>query len=500
MTDIMSWSTRRLGATEGAVVLGILALVGIAATSVILYGIPLGWDEALYASKSRSLVTDIPASIWRIYRPPGLPLIGLLGGPFGFSDASLRAVTLILGLLTLMTVWAFTRILWGALAAIIALVAVIGAPIVRLELVAFHTDLPSTGLSLLLMLLLWHEFERRPQPTSLVLAAAPIAAAAFHLRYGSVIAIGAIGTAALLLWHGPMLRSWRLIGATLLFAGVLFAPHVVQAMVGTGSPIGIITSAGEQVDTTGPLVAAYQYLEWLPTQLAHVLGFAVIVAGGILGTITMVLAARRRVWTPDARRYVWLFVPAGITAVGLILRSHPEPRYMLFPIVLGIIAGAGAVSTAFRWIKAQPRLATRARALDVVVVGGILLAVVLVGLLGVRRMIALERDSEPSRWQIEIGHVIDADADGPCTVATTVPPIIGWYSGCDAVPFSRAGMDRLLAGGFVEPTYVVLSDIDERRSTLEIIGRYRTLVDGPTATRIPIGAAPPGVAAYRLNP
>lgn len=496
----MSWSAHRRKTVEVAIVVGALAVVALAATSVMTDGIPLGWDESVYASKSRSLVTDIPASLWGIYRPPGLPLIGLLGGAFGFADANLRAVTLVLGLMTLTAAWALTRVVWGPLAAIIALITAIGAPIVANELVLFHTDLPATGLLLLLMLLCWNEFERRPEPSGLVLAAAPLAAMAFYLRYGTLVSIGGIGIAAVLLWHRQMIRRWRLIGLTLALTIVLFVPHVVDAIGLTGSPVGIVSSASTQVNTTGPFVAAARYLEWLPVQLAHVLGFLIMIAGGAYATVTALDAIRRRELTADARRFVWLFVPAGITAVGLVLLSHPEPRYMLFPVLLGIIAGAGSVSASFHWLNDQPGLARQGRALDLVLVGGILLAAGVVGFLGARRIVALERGGGQSQWLVETGHAIGADADGPCTVATTVPPIVGWYSACEAVPFTRAAADIVDPAGSIGPIYVMFSDIDERRASAELIDLHRRLVDGPMVTSTPADGARPAVEVYRLAP
>ena len=356
-TEMQAWSIRRRTTIELAAVVGILVVVAIAAGWLIGQAIPLGWDEAVYASKSRSLLTDAPSSTWAIYRAPGLPVVGLLGGAFGFTDANLRAVALVMSLGALAMAWAFARILWGSLAAIVALLTIVGSPVVIAELALFHTDLPAAGLLLALMLLVWYEFERRQEPSRLLLAAAPLAALAFYIRYGSILPIGGIAIAAVLLWHRSMLRSPRLVGATIVFAAILFAPHILESMTRTGSPLGIITSAGEQVDTSEPIETAARYLGWLPAQLAHRLGFVVMVAGVVHGAIVALDAIRRRGLTPAARRYLWLYVPAGVTTVGLVLQSHPEQRYVLFPVILAIIAGAGAVGSGGRLAPrpARPR-------------------------------------------------------------------------------------------------------------------------------------------------
>lgn len=499
MIDRRRSSLRRARAIEPVVIGGILLLVMISGAYVITRGIPFGWDESVYASRSRSLVTDIPAAVWKIYRPPGLPVVGLLGGAFGFTDTSLRAVALVMSVLTLAGAWALARMLWGRLAAVIALLTLVGAPIVLDELVLFQTDLPAAGLLLAMMLVLWHEFERRPAPTPLLLAAAPIAATAFYIRYGSIVAIGGVGLSAVLLWHGSLLRHRRLVGATVIFGAILVAPHVIEAVALTGSPFGIVTSASDQVNTSGPVATAARYLAWLPAQLAHRLGFIVMAAGAIHVATIAFDAIRRRESTVDARRSLFLFVPAGVTAIGLVLTSHPEARYVMFPVILAIIAGAGAVAAAVGWLRVQPAFATRQRALDVAVLGGVVLAAVVVASVGARRIDTLERDGDRFRWWAEVGTAIRADADGPCTVATTLAPIIGWYSGCGATPFTPGGASTLAYGGDAGPIYAVFTDIDDRRATAAAIDEYLALIDPGGATAVPV-RDDYAVEVYRLRP
>ena len=490
----------RARAFEVAAVVGVLAVVAFAAAWLIGQAIPLGWDESVYASKSRSLLTDATSSTWAIYRAPGLPVVGLLGGAFGFTDANLRAVAVVLNLGALTMAWALARTLWGPLAAIVALLTIAGSPVVTAEIALFHTDLPSAGLLLALMLLVWNEFERRPEPSRLLIAAAPLAALAFYIRYGSILPIGGIGIAAVLLWHRPMVRNRGLVGLTVALAALLFAPHILEAIGRTGSPLGIITSAGEQVDTSEPIETAARYLGWLPAQLAHRLGFAVMLGGVAHATIVATGAIRRRELGPVARGYLWLFVPAGVTTVGLILQSHAEQRYVLFPVLLAIIAGAGAVSAAVAWLRARPGLAERNGALDGAIVVGILLVAVVAGSVAARRLVVLEREGDESRWQPAVGGAIDADADDTCTTVTSVPPMIEWYSRCEVAPFSTSGADALAARTVDDPTYVLFTDIDERRASARTIARYRALTQPAKVVSIPVNGAPSGVEVYRLTP
>jgi 4-amino-4-deoxy-L-arabinose transferase-like glycosyltransferase len=492
-----AWFDRHRGQIEVAALAGILVAVAIAAAWLIGQAMPLGWDEAVYASKSRSLLTDTPSSTWAIYRAPGLPVIGLIGGALGFTDASLRAVALVMSLGTLAMAWAFARTLWGPLAAIVALLTIVGSPVVIAEIALFHTDLPAAGLLLALMLLVWHEFERRPEPGRLLLATAPLAALAFYIRYGSILPVGGIAIAAVLLWHRAMLRNPRLVGATIVFAAILFAPHILESISRTGSPLGIITSAGEQVDTSEPFATAARYLGWLPAQLAHRLGFVVMLAGVTHGAIVALDAIRGRDLTPAARRYLWLYVPAGVTTVGLVLQSHAEQRYVLFPVVLAIIAGAGAVAAGVALLRDRPAFAERQHVLDAAILGGLLVVAIVAGSVGARRVIAIEQESDDSRWLPAVGQLIDGDADGRCAVVTSVPPIVEWYSRCAAGQFSTLGADALAIGAIADQTYVVFAEIDELRASPKTIDRYRELV-APRAA--PLNGAPPGIEVYRLTP
>ena len=218
-----------------------------------------------------------------------------------------------------------------------------------------------------------------------------------------------------------------------------------------------------------------------------------MVAGVVHAAIVALLALRRRDLTPAARRYLWLFVPAGVTTVGLVVLSHPEQRYVLFPMIFAIVAGAGAVAAGVAWLRSRPVLAGRQRAMDAAIIGVVLVIAVVVGSVGARRVVAIERESDDSRWLPAVGRAIEADGEGRCAVVTSVPPIIEWYSRCPAEQFSTAGADALAAGIAGDPTYVVFSDIDERRASARTIARYRALMASPTVVDVPVNGARAGV-------
>ena len=98
--------------------------------------------------------------------------------------------------------------------------------------------------------------------------AAPIAAAAFYMRYASLLPIGLLVLIAIVLWHDGLLRDPLLAAGTIVLFGMLLVPHALHAINETGTPWGIVTyathSAGRRYVGQGLL----QYLAWLPFALA----------------------------------------------------------------------------------------------------------------------------------------------------------------------------------------------------------------------------------------
>jgi hypothetical protein len=171
---------------------------------------------------------------------------------------------------------------------------------------------------------------------------------------------------------------------------------------------------------------------------------------------------------------------------------------MLFPVVLAVIAGAGAVPLLVRRLRRDAVDSRRSRIADPWLVALILIVGAAAVVVGARRMVLLPRTADLGRWQIQVGEAIRADAGGRCAVATTVSPILGWYSACEAAQFSDVTLERLRSGPRVDPTYVVFSDIDEQRSSAAVIGRYRELVRSTAATRLDVVDTGPGIEVFRL--
>ncbi len=480
-------------------ILGVIAILG-AFTAMCLWvvhlGAQLGYDEAVYASKTRSFVTDIGAPVWGLYRPPGLPIAGLAAVPFGIGDASLRTLAALAGTLAIGSAWGLARLLWGRPAAAIALLALVAAPVVVAQVSLFHNDLPSAAPVVALLALLWWEFEHRERPGWLLVLAGPLAAAAFYLRFGALAILVGIALVALLLWGRRALRAQRVVAVTMLVTVVLFLPHVVEAITTTGSPLGIVRAAINQVGSTTPQELALQYLRWLPRELAGIPAIVLGIVAAVAAAHATGASIRLRRTTPAARRLALLLVPAGMAALGTVLVSHAEARYVVTPLILLAIAGSGGAAAAAGWLAS--RLALRRPRAGRLVMPAIVLGLVLMTGLQWGLWIRAETRRAAIPYLADAGRAVAVDAGGPCVVVSSIRPVLGWYSGCDPRGFDDPAVAGDLAAAG-QAVYVVFSTADARRNTAAAtLAAYRdelTLVEVATT-----GTATSGTVVYRVVP
>lgn len=487
---------RSRGRLELAAVAGILAFITVVGFVLAAGRGHFNWDEAVYASQARSLITDIPFDWFQPHRPPGLALIGLLAAPTSFNDFALRGLTVLLGVLTLAILWALTRSVWGSIAGLVALVAAIATPVVLREIAQFHNDLISAGVVMLVLLLLWDQLERRTSPTPLLLLAGVGAAAAFHLRFGVLPGLVGVAITAVVLWPATLWQHRRLVAATAALAVILVVPHFISSIQRTGSPLGILMGATEVVNTSDPVSTLRQYLLWLPRSAAG-LGPMLLIALGVAHAIALVVTAiRTRRTSQHLRRQILLLGPALVSAGGVTLISHPEQRYIVLPILLGLAAGAGTVGVLLGSVSRAREGLGRYLTVPSAAAGAVIALIGLSGFFAGRQALAVALRPPPQDW-IDAGALIDRDTDGDCLVVSTIQPIIGWYSFCDAAQFtSRALADA--EGGGRRPVYVLFTDLDDERTGSSILATYRALVQDGSLR--PVGRSGGGRATvYRLE-
>jgi hypothetical protein len=461
---------------------------------VILKGAAFGYDESVYASETRSFVTGTPA-FWHIFRPPGLPIAGLAAVPFGLSDVSLRVVAATGALLLFGLAWSLARLMWGGLAGGIALVAIIVSPVVLNEIVLFHNDVPSAAAVVALMALLWWQLEVRERPSAMLIAAGPLAATAFYLRYGALALLAGIALAAILLWGGRLLREARVVGATAVVTLALFLPHVVDAVIRTGSPVGIVRAAVAQVDTTTPIRSALQYLQWLPARLAGVAGVVLVIAAALAVVHAGFESIRDRGPTVSARRLIWLLVPAAVAFLGTVMVSHAEARYVLTPVVIVEIAGAGSAASAIAWLTIRSARARPGAARPIM--AAILIGLMIVLAVNGRSWLRVNLRQPADQWLLDAGRAVATDARGPCTLVSSLLPILGWYSGCTPVQFNDPADARTSAAAG-RSVYVVFTSLDVSRVESRALARYRSELNLVEIARMGHGSRIATV--YRVQP
>lgn len=481
---------------ELAMVSVTLLVSAAAGVLVLREGAALGWDESVYAIASRNYLEPHPSiGLVQPYRPPGLPVIATVTALTGFADPALRLVSLVLGLLALASAWLLGRLVFGARAAVLGLVASVAATSVSDALPVFQNDLASTGAMLLLMALLWHELQVRATPGKALLLAAPLAAGGFYLRYGIVAAVFGIAVAACIVWWRQMLAHKRLIGATVALTLLLVAPHLAWATIEIGRPWGILVSAMDAARTSSPLETLVTFATWLPTRVAGPLTFVFVIAGMLLVAIIGVRRLRGLPSDGLGRPVVWLALPGLIAAAGTVTVSHAEPRYVLFTTMLWTLLGAEALGRAFDLLTARsPSIRRHGRA--PAAIAGVALGAAATVMLGVQVWRAVSGEPD-GRWYEDPARAIAVAADRPCVVATTLPPMVGWYSGCRAISMSKTNPDLLLAVPAASHWVVVTSGDVNRTSEKRRTSFQALLRDPPIAQR---EQGPSFGRAYRVHP
>jgi len=390
----------------------VLLLVIAAFTASVAYSIaarvPFENDEAVYATQARAWATDGPITGVGLQRAPLLPAIGAVIYKAGaHSEAPFRVTGLVFGVAAVFLVWALARAIAGETAGLFAAAIFASAPSIQQRSAQFMTDVPATALLVGLALVLWHNRERAG-PT--LLLAAPLAAAAFYMRYASILPIALMAIVAIVLWWRRLRQHPALTLATVLLFAVLLIPHVMHAVDATGRPWGLVTYtarfAGRRYVGQGLL----QYIGWLPFALAGPAAGIAMLAGILAGVIKR------------APRAAFLVVPAVADVVLIGLTEHGDKRFIFLPVALLCVAGAIVAA------ESAPAESAARRAFAGVVVlalvgGGIFTAI----------------HNEQTRAQrvppLLAGRYIAARAPKPCTILAVKIAETTWYSGCSTYYF-----------------------------------------------------------------
>ena len=441
-----------------SMVFGLTALVIIlwVLVPLIVDGGPLGHDESAYALKAKAWLSGTPESGWGLHRALGLSWYAYPVLQAGGGEAGLRIIGLLGTMGLALAVWRLGSLSSGATVGAISAMVLVANPSLLRRGTEFLSDVPSAALLVLVVAILWRQLEIRGQASLRLLWIAPIALAAFYIRYQSILSLGLILVVAAAIW-------WRELRANLtpvVWLGAIGAlglvPHLVFASNLTGVPWGIITGTTEAV-------RAY-FGEGLVDYLLQ----SRWAVAGYVGIPLIILASWWcvKVWRQgdrESRLARLLLIPALVQILVLGILSHGEPRFIFFPISLIAIAGVNGAVLLSRRLRPARKHALVAAGL-LLLLGGI------AGSTGSVRGSVLGRSLNNESVMIASEMVEDLSATESCEVLTSYLPQVTFYSGCETQAFAPGGSAiQLLATLDDDQNFMILVEDGKRQPTDEVV-------------------------------
>jgi 4-amino-4-deoxy-L-arabinose transferase-like glycosyltransferase len=421
-TPPMSWLTDRRLLTAALLAWIAMALIGL------VFGPSLGHDEAAFAIAARG---EAPAGVW-LYRSDGTIAIAKLGIALGGAVWQLRLASAVLGTGVVIAVFAVGRAAFSARTGAWAAALIAGAHPMAHRSAELLSDLPAVACLLGGIAILVGELDRAGGPRWHIVAAGPIFAAAFYVRYGSApVVTFAIAAAMVLWWRAVVARPVRVLAMVATLA-VLVIPHLLRSQGATGTMLGILKVSAGMPRRAYVGEGLVTYLTSNPFLFYGFLIAPVMVAG-VLG---LPWVRRKAPW------YLALIAIAQVVSLGL--QSHGQPRYVFLATALLIVLGVdrlARVEAALR-VRGVARLAgveglrlnREVARLARVPWPRLALGLVALSWLGVAfSAVLLFRHVDRERAPIlEAARVIRADTgDRPCAAVAMIAPQLMWYSRCE---------------------------------------------------------------------
>ncbi|HJR90813.1 MAG TPA: glycosyltransferase family 39 protein [Acidimicrobiia bacterium] len=459
------------------VVLAGLVVLASGLVRVVIGGGGFGHDESAYALKGRAWIQGTPGTGWAIHRGWIQSVLAAAVLPFTSSELVMRLVSVTLTVGTVVAVWWLGRTVRSNRVGLVAAAVFATGPSLLRRGAEFLTDVPSTGLLLVVTVILWRWLTvPRPRP-ALLWWAVVVGAVAFYWRYQALLSLGLLFVGTVIAF-GPTVKERK--GAVLGAAGLgiaLLTPHLVFASVTTGRPWGVLTFTGEVAGREFLGEGLVDYLTDFPDQLAGQLGAVAIVVALVWLVWRAGAAVRNRRLEKGDRLAIYLAVPALGQILFLGLVSHGEPRFVFYPVALLIVMAAAAVDDLRR--RASPEWFR-------VAVAAFSIAVVGLFALNADRT---DRNAESRAASIAVleraSEAVVAEASGPCGILTGATPQMTWFSGC----FTDLPDLRDVVVEF-DPTldvFLVIFENGRRQPEGEVLDGYIALSEGePTRLDDPV--------------
>jgi 4-amino-4-deoxy-L-arabinose transferase-like glycosyltransferase len=419
-------------------VLAALLLLAAMLAHQIAIGTPLGPDEAIYATGGREVVEGTPASAYALYRPVGMKALAAVGLAFDFSEWAVRVPVLLCSLGFLIAFRALGRRAFGPWPAAWAAAAMVTSFAIQRRGAEILSDVPALLLLILVLLVLVRELGRDGgRPGLAFVAVAPLAAAAFYLRYGVSTSLVGIALAAAMVWWRPIVSGRSVVLATAALLALLLVPHVLHSLEETGSVLGILRVSGDAAHRAYLGQGLVQFPLALVMEGGPVL-LALLVIGAVAGARCVIRLRRERrhsqpTFEDRATAFLWVASVFQILVTGLLV--HAEFRYYFFGVSGLVLIGCAA---ACKWAASR-----NARRLGISAAAAVLVVAVATHGFNVYRY---KRLGEIRAVIVAAAEKIRAAAaEETCWVAASRTAQIGWYSGCTAQPI-KTPPDQLGTG------------------------------------------------------
>ena len=460
---LLSPLTRRI--PLWAPVVGLVA-VAMVLIRVVIGGGELGHDEAAYALEARAWLEGTPHTGWGIHRGVAQSVVAAVVLPFGQAAEHLRLVSVVGSLGTIVAVWWLGRTVVSNRVGLVAAGVFAVAPSFLRRGAEFLTDVPSTGLLLVSTSLVWRWARRSDAGPGLLLWASAVGTLAVYFRYQSVLTLGLLAVAAVVVFSERVRTSARSVAAAVGLGLGLLVPHFVFATSVTGVPWGVLVATGEAGGRAYVGEGLVDYAAALPDLLAGQLG-AVAIGTSVIWTVVRLMTSRGGQRSARTDAVLFLMIPAVGQVLALGMISHGEPRFVFFPVALMAIVAALAGD--------EVRRLGRTSLYRTGVAATVMALVVSLGLHGDRIENRAEERAASFEVLVEAAAVIRAEAGGRCGVITGLEPQTTWLTRCATRPFADPPEIDFPSGVEV---YLLLAEDGPRQPEGELLDEYFALTDG----------------------
>ena len=449
--------------------IGVLSLVMV---RIVVEGGPLGHDESALALKARSWIADTPDTGWSIHRGVGASAMAVPVLAVTDSEVVLRLVAVAAALATVAAVWWLGATVHSTGAGLAAAAVFAVAPSFLRRGTEFLTDVPSTGLLVVVTALVWRWGSDETSQGGRLIAASAIGAIAVYIRYQSILSLGLIAlVGGALFWH-RVRPAPRAVAAAAAAGVAILLPLLGWSVVETGTPWGLFVATGEAGRRAFLGEGIVDYVADAPYLLAGPLGAVAILIGLVWAVMAVIGGGRPR------HVAVFLVVPAVAQMLILGTISHGEPRFVFFPVALMSVAAAVGVSS---WRERLPGAVWTAGSVAFV-------AALVIGLgeAGAR----MDRNAEArgeTFSMVEEAARVAATHSPRCAIMTGYQPQVTWFTGCPSYAYDVTDVaipPEVAAGGAL-----LMFDDGVRQPAGAVAEGYAARGDGdPIVVQDPIGS------------